>query len=467
MIILSFAVCLFLFVIIGVLSSIQSKNTNKDYLLAGRDVKPWLVSLSAVATTNSGYMFVGMIGYTYMVGLSTIWLMLGWVIGDFISSLFIHKNLRTVSEKQKALSFAGVLSKWNGTDYRKLRFLGGIVTVLLLGTYAAAQLNAGSKALHVLFGWDYSVGAIIGAIMVLLYCFAGGIRASIWTDAAQSFVMIIAMALLFFTALDEIGGFTKFTKLLDSISPNYLDLFPQNLPFGKLGGPFLFVIGWLFGGFGVVGQPHIMVRFMTMDKISDMNRVRAYYYGWYSTFYALTICTGLAARAIIPDVGNFDVELVLPTLAQKLLPEILVGLILAGLFAATMSTADSQILSCSAAITHDFMPNKKSNYLITKLGTVFVTTTALMIALFGSNSVFALVMIAWSALGSAFAPLLTVYSLKRKVSENVAISMMLSGLIVMIIWKYLGLDRIIYEVAPGMLAGFIPYFLAKATSRNK
>lgn len=457
MILLSFSAFLLSFVIIGMLSTLKNQHTSVDYLLAGHSVRPWLVALSAVATNNSGYMFVGMIGYTYSVGLSSIWLMIGWIFGDFLASLFIHKRLRIATEQQKVLSFAGVLSQWNGTNYKVLRFVGGIVTVAFLGTYAAAQFNAGSKALHVLLGWDYSTGAIIGAVMVLLYCFAGGIRASIWTDAAQSFVMILAMGLLFFVAVSQIGGFSEFSSALDQVSPTYMALFPQDLPFGGIMGPLLFVIGWMFAGFAVIGQPHIMVRFMAMDTAKNMTRVRCYYYGWYIAFYTLTICAALSARLLIPEVSNFDAELALPTLAQQLLPDVLVGLILAGLFAATMSTADSQILSCSAAITRDFTGGKKISYVMTKLATVFVVIVALAIALSGNKSVFSLVLIAWSALASAFAPLLTIYALGGKPSERLALSILFTGLFAMLAWRYFGLSDLMYEVAPGVMAGFIPY----------
>lgn len=463
MIIVSFGAFLLIFIIIGLLSTIHNRHTSVDYLLAGHSVKPWLVALSAVATNNSGYMFVGMIGYTYASGLSSIWLMIGWILGDFIGSSFIHKRLRIATERENAFSFAGVLSRWNGTNYRMLRIVGGIITIVFLGTYAAAQLNAGSKALHVLFGWNYSVGAIIGAAMVLLYCFAGGIRASIWTDAAQSFVMIAAMCALLYISITNLGGLNNFYTELQGVSPNYMDLFPSNLPIGGMVGPFLFVLGWVFAGFAVVGQPHIMVRFMAMDTPKHINRVRLYYYSWFILFYCMTICVGLAARLLLPSVESFDAELALPTLAQHLLPDILIGLVLAGLFAATMSTADSQILSCSAAITRDFTGGKKISYLITKLATVFVVIIALAIALSGNKSVFSLVLIAWSALASAFAPLLTIYALGGRVSERLAIAMMLTGLAAMLLWHYFELNSIIYEVVPGILGGLLLYIVSITT----
>jgi len=465
MVILSFGFFLLVFVAIGVLSVLKRQQTSQDYLLASHNVKPWLVALSAIATNNSGYMFVGQIGFTYMYGLHSIWLMIGWVFGDFVTSLFVHRNLRINSEKRHALSFAGALSKWGGTDYKYLRIIGGLITVLFLGTYAAAQLNAGSKALHVLFGWDYSMGAIIGAVMVLLYCFAGGIRASIWTDAAQSFVMVAAMALMLFIGLKELGGVSSFVSQLHNVSPDYMNWFPPDHPLGDaMGGvlgPLLFVLGWFFAGVGVIGQPHIMVRFMAMDQPDDMVRARIYYYLWYVLFYGMTIVTALAARLLIPETEGFDAELALPSLAMELLPEVLVGMVLAGLFAATMSTADSQILSCTAAITHDFAPGKLSGYLTTKLATVFVTAVALSIALSGSESVFNLVIIAWSAMASAFAPLLIVYALRQSVSQPLALCMMVGGLAAMMLWRLSGLNAITYEVAPGVLTGLAVFVLGK------
>ena len=334
---------------------------------------------------------------------------------------------------------------------------------MFLGAYAAAQLNAGSKALFVLFGWEYGVGALIGAVIVLLYCFAGGIRASIWTDAAQSMVMLVAMALMLWTGLSRLGGWNAFQTALAGVSPHYMDWFPSNLSAGGIGGPVLFIAGWLFAGAAVIGQPHIMVRFMAMDDPDNMWRVRAYYYGWFTAFYGITICVGLAARLLLPESATFDAELALPTLAGNLLPPVLTGLVLAGLFAATISTADSVILSCTAAITRDFPYRGFRTYAATKGATLFVTAFALVIALGRNESVFSLVLIAWSALASAFGPLMIVYSLGQKPREGLAIAMMTTGVATVLIWRYFGLDQsIVYEVMPGMLSGLAVFAAGKA-----
>jgi|LULL01.1.fsa_nt_gb SSS family transporter len=467
MVVYSFLFFLLIFVLIGVSSSFKSKKSNSDYLLAGHDIPPWLAALSAIATNNSGYMFIGMIGFTYSAGLQSIWLMIGWILGDFTISFFVHKKLRVATENKQLLSFGGVLSRWQGTEFKRLRLLVGIITVVFLGVYAAAQFKAGSKALHVLFGWDYSTGAIIGSIIVFAYCLSGGLRASIWTDAAQSIVMIFAMTMLFFVGIDNVGGFNEYVNKLDQVSPTYLNLMPTGLAIDNGFGLFLFILGWVFAGFGVIGQPHIMIRFMTINDAESMNKTKAYYYIWFIAFYAVTIGVGLTARLILPDASNFDAELALPMISQQLLPEILIGVVLAGIFAATMSTADSQILSCSAAFTRDIIPKEKDTLLVTKLTTALVTIAALMIALFGSKNVFELVLISWSVLSSGFGPLLLMYALGKKVSEVTGILMIINAVGVTILWREFGLSSTIYEVAPGALVGFLTYFILSKTSWNE
>lgn len=463
MIVYSFLFFLLVFVLIGVSSSFFSKKSSQDYLLAGSDIKPWLAALSAVATNNSGYMFIGLIGFTYTSGLQSIWLMVGWILGDYMMSGYVHKKIRQVTEDRQILSFGGLLSKWHGTDFKKLRAIAGLVTIVFLGVYAAAQFKAGSKALHVLFGWDYSTGAIIGSIIVFLYCIAGGIRASIWTDAAQSAVMIVAMALLFVVGVDRVGGLNAFFNELSNVSPTYLSVLPSGLPMQNGFGIFLFILGWFFAGFGVIGQPHIMIRFMTVDSTKHINKTRVYYYSFYIAFTIMTYGVGLLSRVLITESATFDAELALPTISQILLPEVLIGVVLAGLFSATMSTADSQVLSCSAAFTRDLVPSKGSNLMMTKIATTLTTLMALGVALYGGDSVFELVVFSWSLLAAAFAPLLFIYSINQKVTEFIAVSMVIGGMMATVTWKLLGFGSSFYEVGPGILTGLAIYGLLSST----
>ena len=182
----------------------------------------------------------------------------------------------------------------------------------------------------------------MGGILVTLYCFAGGIRASIWTDAAQSIVMIVAMSVLLMTATQALGGVESTLMQMQAID-GFLDWFPKSLALPGIAGGLLFAISWLFAGLSVIGQPHIMVRFMTLDDTASMNKARLWYYLWYIAFYLAATGVGLLSRIYLVDTEAFDAELALPTMAMELLSPALVGLILAGLFAATMSTADSVV----------------------------------------------------------------------------------------------------------------------------
>jgi SSS family solute:Na+ symporter/sodium/proline symporter len=458
---LSFLLVLLAFVGIGLASAVRARKSRMDYYLASRAVSPWLCGLSAVATNNSGYMFIGVIGFTYATGLSAAWLMAGWILGDFAGSLFIHRKLRACTERTNEASFASVVARWYGEEFRVWRRIAAIVMVVFLGAYAAAQISAGGKALQGVLGWDPAVGALVVAAMILAYSVAGGIRASIWTDAAQSIVMLAAMLLLFVVALHGQGGFSATVDRMAAI-PGYLDLFPDALLFPGALGMGLFVLGWMFAGFSVVGQPHVMIRFMALDDAANMVRARIWYYGFFTAFYALATGVGMLSRLYLPELGGTDPELALPSMALELLPPVLVGVILAGIFAATMSTADSLVLSCSAAITHDLLPRRMENTWEAKMATAVVTLLALGMAMSETRSVFQLVILSWSTLASAFAPLLTIYAIGRRISEGAAIAAMIAGVAAALLWRTMELHTMVYEGMPGILTGLI---VAMALSR--
>jgi sodium/proline symporter len=224
----------------------------------------------------------------------------------------------------------------------------------------------------------------------------------------------------------------------------------------------MFALGWLAAGFGVVGQPHIMVRAMAIDSAENMALARRVYFLWNLLFSISAVGVGLTARLLLTETAGFDAELAMPLLSVQLLHPALVGIVLAGLFAATMSTADSQVLSCSAALTQDLFPRPGASHLYNKFGTIIVTGIVLTLALRGS-SVFALVVLAWSSLAASLGPLLIIRCLGRRVTSATAIAMMLGGLVAVLAWKYgLGYGVGLNEALPGMLAGFGIYAIGSA-----
>ena len=450
---LSFIFFLILFTVVGVYAATQKQDTTTDYLLAGRNVNPIAIALSALSTGQSGFLFTAQVGYAYTQGISSIWLATGWAIGDYLAWTLVFKRLRQVSEASDSETVPAFLAQ-KQPGYRWISIVSALITIFFLGTYAAAQLLAGSKALNSIFGWDYAWGIVIGAIVVVLYCFSGGIRASIWTDSIQTVVMIGALLLLLITTIVAGGGVSNLYTDLREIDINLVSLFPSNLTWGFM--PFF--IGWLVAGFGVVGQPHILVRAMAVDNADNVGQARDIktICGLFTAFAAIAI--GLAAKVLIPSIT--DPELALLDLSQELLPGVLVGVMLAGLFAATISTADSQILSCSAALTQDLFPGLAKSYKYAKLGTLLVCAITLAIALINNDSVFGLITFAWSILASGLGVLLILRCFERLVPTPVAIAMMVTGITSAMTWKLgLGFSNAVYEVLPGMLASLLVYLV--------
>ena len=467
----SFVTFLLAFTLIGIVSSIKKKDSPEDYLVASRSVNPWLTALSAVSTNNSGYMFIGLIGFTWRSGFEAVWITFGWVLGDLLTWFWVHKRVRARSEAVSANSVPALLAKDDeGKVARPIAVIAGILTLFFLGGYAAAQLKAGSATLNALFDWPLWLGAVIGVVVVVLYCFAGGIRASIWTDAAQSVVMMGAMFLLAITCATEVGGPSELIAALEKIDPGLIDSQPAGLLFGPVIGLALYVLGFIFAGVGTIGQPHILVRFMAIDATSSVNKARNIYIVFYLVFSLGAFVVGLYARVLLPDLAaglegsavTTASESALPTLAVKMLPSIPIGIMLAGIFSATMSTADSQILSCSAAITQDVFPGRWSKSTrASKAATLFVAGLALLIALTASAGVFSLVLLAWSALAASIGPVLIVRLAKQPLPSWLAIVMMCSGLITIWLWGESSLGDAIYKALPGMLVPGAIYVVAR------
>jgi sodium/proline symporter len=433
-------------------------------LLAGGDVSPWLVALSTVATMSSGFMFVGMIGFTYRTGLSSMWMLIGWTIGDYVAWKFLYRRLKETATRRDKVSVLALLRPENATGPRLLAPIAGLVTVFYLAMYAAAQLKAGSTALESTFGTPANLGAIIGAGIVLVYCYSGGIRASIWTDAAQSLVMFGSMATLVCFAAIHVGGPADLLAALDRIDPSLSSIVPPDAGAG-LG---LYLLGMCLGGFGVVGQPHVLVRSMCIKDERQISQARRYYFLFLIPFYAMAIGVGLHARVLIPELGDAGMsEHALPLLSNSLLPDILIGLMVAGLFSATMSTADSQIIACTSAISQDIQPRWKDSYRASKIATIAVTGVTLTIALWSSDGVFSLVLDAWAVLSCTLGPLFVITLMRWPYTQVQAIVMMAVGFAVSNYWVTSDWAGDVYVNLPGMAAVFLVYGLMTVITRGQ
>lgn len=468
-IVLSFLGVLTLMVLSGAFAWIRKQKTPEDYLVASRNVPPWLSALSAVSTNNSGFMFIAMIAYTYRNGLEAIWLVVGWIFGDLMIWIFVHPKVRRLSEEKKANTLPVLLDAEGQESSRSLVVFSGLIVFVFLGTYAGAQLKASSTALHALFEWDMAVGVLIGTAIVILYSFAGGIRADIWTDAAQSFIMLATMILILAVAANEIGGIDALSANLSRQDEALVAWAPQDL--GWILG--FYLLSLFFNGLGVVGQPHVMTRFFALESAEKIPRTGFWYFSWYLPFALASLAVGLYTRALMPELPALEVaqqmdeptELALPLITMRLLPDVFVGVSLAGLFAATISTADSQIIVCSGAITQDINPRWKDSYLASKLGTFAVTSLALSLALFAPEGVFGLVLIAWSAMGASLGSVLVLRVFDCPLSLPTAFAMMAAGIVAVTLWHLSPWNEIVFEMLPGTAAAFAVYAIARLVQK--
>lgn len=464
-ILISFLFFLGLFAGVGLASMRVKKDTTDDYLVAGRGMHPALAALSAVSTWNSGYMFIGAVGFTYMMGYNVLWMAVASMAGQLVAWAWLYKFIQQEGRERNVRSLSSLVAEKAGAPEAKL---AAILSVLFLSIYAAAQLTSGGKALLVMLGWDELIGILIGFVLVVAYCYAGGIRASIWTDAVQSCVMIVGSLILCWIALGEVGGFSGLNSELKSQDPALINIMPPGLMFGIS----MWAFAFFLGGLAVAGQPQVVSRIMTLDSDSDRKQAMVWFFVWQTPFIIMITFIGLASRVLF-DSADFDPELGLPMLAMGTMPALGVGMILASIFAATMSTADSQVLACTAAITDDVKPEWREDHKTTKKVTLVVAAFATAISIGGlyipgGDSVFKLVVLAVYGLGSVFVPLLIIRWAGFKPDSTHSIVMMVSAFSAVILWSMLpaimgwktvaGADGIFPSV-PGMGAAFLAHFL--------
>jgi len=454
----SFLLFMLFFAGVGLASMRVKEDTTDDYLVAGRGMHPALAALSAVSTWNSGYMFIGFIGFIFIHGYSAVWIALVSTVGQVVAWIWLYKYIQKEGHERGIRSLSSLVSNKTGSPEAKL---AAILSVLFLSIYAAAQLTAGGVALKSMLGWSEIIGILIGFVLVVAYCYAGGIRASIWTDAAQSCVMIVGSTILCYVAIQEVGGFSGLHATLKGLDANMVSIYPSSLKFGAT----LWIAAFFLGGLGVAGQPQVVSRVMTLKDDKARKEAAVWFFVWQTPFIILMFLIGLACRAVFIEMGASDAETGLPVLAMEVLNPFLAGVILASIFAATMSTADSQVLACTAAITDDVKPEWSQNHSATKKVTLAVAVFATLISLVGQqftgfgDSVFALVVLAVYGLGGIFVPLLLIRMMGYEPDTNHTIAMMIAAMSGVIIWTILGYGADVFPSVPGMGAAFATHFI--------
>ena len=433
-----FTLYLLLIILIGVLSN-RFISSQLDFLLAGRRLGPWVTAFSERASGESAWLLLGLPGAAIAVGYAEIWAVIGIISGIILSWFLIAEKLRAETEKYEALTIPDYLHKKFNDTSGIIKIFSSVIIAVFFTFYVSAQFHGSGKILNTIFDIEPLYGISLSAVVIILYTIMGGLLAVAWTDLVQGILMIGTLVILPIVGLIELSSFD--TPLRDLIMST--DSAKSSLVSGLSGLAALSVIiGGLSWGLGYFGQPHLLIRYMAIRSVKDVKKARL--------IAALWAIPGISGAFLIGVIGmgyfgedffiGKDVENVMPMLAQELLPAWLAGLLISGAVAAMMSTADSQLLVSTSAISEDLGVNvlKKSNKLLnSRVITVLLGIFAYLLAMYSEwsgKTIFGIVSFAWSGLGSSFGPALLLTLWWKGVTRKGIIAGLFTGSITTIIW---------------------------------
>ncbi len=414
-------------ILIGVGLWARRRNQNvEDFFLAGRGLGPWVAAISASASSSSAWTLLGVSGAAYAWGLPALWLFPATVGGFILNWVWVAPRLQRLAKEEGAVTLSEVIAPANiGGSRQVILRVAALIIVFCFSFYIASQFEAAGKAFESVFGLSKQTSILVGAGIVLAYTMLGGFWAVSVTDTLQGLLMVLAAIVLPVSALIAVGGpgplIGGLAELGNTGSP---------IGNGALGGftSLFFVLG-LFGiGIGYPGQPHVVNRFMALKDEKSLSQGRIIALTWAVLVYSGMLLLGLSARLLFADLG--DAEQVLFRAAGVLLPPVIAGVMLAAVLSAIMSTADSQLLVASSAISYDWhlgSQRAKTDLTGTRTTVVAVLILATILALVWQADIFSRVLFAWSAAGSAFGPILIMRLLGRSVSERSTLIAMLTG----------------------------------------
>jgi sodium/proline symporter len=472
---------LFAVILVGILSSRRSGKNIGEFYLGGRGMSEFVVALSAVVSGRSAWLMMGMVGATFVYGVKMAWFIPGYVIAELLMFLYAAKRIRHFTEREGDVTFVDYLASRFRDESGLLRIVSSVIIVIFFTAYIGAQLKAGQVMFNLLFGWESVLsGILLMTIIVGFYTIVGGYRAVSITDAIQAVLMIIGLVVLPVVGFAKAGGLSAAWQTLESIAA-----VPESR-FSLIGiGGAVGVFSGLGIGFGSPGNPHIIVRYMSIAKPERLRyaaligTVWNVFLGWGAVY------TGLAARAlydpaILPDPNNQAFV----HMATDLFPPVLAGIMLAALLAAIMSTADSQILVVSSSITRDLYERviRKGKQIdprfAVRLGrfssaciVIAAATLSWITTVYGDEqvfkTVFSYVLLAWSGLGASFGPPLLLSLYWRRASRWGAFASLLSGTATCVLWIALGLKKStgLHEIVPAFLLSTLLMIIVSLLTR--
>ena len=455
---------------IGIFFFMKSKGTDeKDYFLGGRKMGPWVTAMSAQASDMSAWLLMGLPGSILAFGLGQAWIGIGLAIGTALNWIFIAKRLRKFSKASgDSITFPQYLSNRFATTNPALKIVCAVIFLVSFTLYVASGFSAGATVFTELFpSLDATVALVIFAVIILVYTFLGGYKAVCWTDFFQGILMLIALLavpiVILFTrnidtsVLSNIFTYTEGGKTVEcAFTTNLFSASWQEIVSG---------LAW---GLGYFGMPHILVRFMSIEKPSMVKKSATVAIIWVVvTLFAAIVIAYLGRILIGADLlPAGQQKLVFIRLARDLFPGFIAGILLAAIIAASMSTADSQLLVASSSFTSDIykplirkQASEKEVLWVGRIIVVIVSVIAFFIAGSKGQSAQAIMNMvdnAWGLFGGAFGPVVILSLFWKRFTFGGALAGIISGAIVDIVWLLKLTDVTgIYEILPAFVVGFI------------
>lgn len=463
--------------VIGYYGYKQATSNLSEYMLGGRSIGPYITALSAGASDMSGWMIMGLPGEVYSTGLSAIWITIGLSLGAYINYFVVAPHLRVYTEVAgDAITLPDFFSNRLNDKSNLLKIISGLIIVVFFTLYTHSGFVSGGKLFESAFGLNYHYGLIVVAVIVIFYTFFGGYLAVSITDFFQGVIMLIAMVMVPTVALMQLNGWDTFNQIAE-MKPTNLDLFK--------GTTFIGIISLFAWGLGYFGQPHIIVRFMSIKSHKLLPKARRVGISWMIVGLTGAVGVGLTGIAFVADrnIKLEDPETLFIVMSQVLFHPLVGGFLLAAILAAIMSTISSQLLVTSSSLTEDFYKlirgaehakeHEKEFVLVGRLSVLAVAIVAISIAWSPNDTILNLVGNAWAGFGAAFSPLV-IYSLYWKgLTRTGAMSGMIVGALVVIIWitvvkPMADVNEIfgLYEMIPGFFSSVIvTYVVSKLTQK--
>jgi sodium/proline symporter len=460
-VLISFCVYMLFMIGIGVYFYFKTDDLS-DYVLGGRKLGPGVTALSAGASDMSGWLLLGLPGLMYSDGIVGSWIAIGLIVGAFINWHYVAKALRIYTHRlSDSITIPDYFANRFEDKENILRVVTAVVILLFYTLYTSSGLVGGAKLFEAAFNLDYSTALMIGSFIIVSYTFLGGYNAVSWTDFIQGILMMLALIVTPLVVIYHIGGIEEGVKLIASVDSTKLDMFN--------GASVIGIISLLAWGLGYFGQPHILVRFMSIRHEDEMDRAKLVGMTWMVLSVVGSLAVGFFgfAYVIAEGVNINDSEKIFITLTQLLFNPWIAGFLLAAILAAIMSTIDSQLLVSSSVLTRDIyhalLRKNASDRELVWVGRTAVMAIALVawyISTDKDSSVLQLVSYAWAGFGAAFGPLIILSLYKRNINRLGALAGMITGSVTVIVWKPIeGGIFDVYELLPGFVFAWIAILL--------